>query len=320
MKASLFIIATLCILAGVLIIGAQPIVFEWFFPIAEEHFSRDRYITLSGQQFLHQFIYFVGILCLLVGGFFYGWTYPRFRFAIREALLTDPACKSTSTILKPINVLIVSSAIGLILIFVFFLLKRWLPWDSLHQEDGFFETVTAINFLLAGSIMGMVTVSQWKKAEGYISVSYLFITLVFFFIGMEEISWGQRIFRWETPLFLAEVNLSNQTNLHNIVSGSERLAMRRLLAPLFFLVLVVGWFLPRRFWPKVYTYVFYAFPHPSLIVLAFLIMVVGLRGDGELFEELTSFFAVFYSVRIWLCLRLRNLESSRHSRSTPACR
>jgi hypothetical protein len=39
---------------------------------------------------------------------------------------------------------------------------------------------------------------------------------LFFMIG-EELSWGQRIFDWETPASLAENNKQEESNLHNIL-------------------------------------------------------------------------------------------------------
>ena len=300
MKVSLFIIGTLLIVAGVLIIGAESFLFEWFFPIAEQYISRDHHITRVGQQNLHNAIYFFGILCLLFGVFSYRWSQSHFRFAVKQAVLTDSACKSSSTIVKPIKILILSLTIGLTLLILYWLRENYQFLASLYEEDSFFETITAINFLLAASLMGMAAVSQWKEGNTDLFISYLIITLVSFLFGMEEISWGQRIFGWETPLFLEEINTQDETNLHNILSHSQNAAIRGFLAILFFLSLVVGWFLTRRFWPKVYNYVF---PHPSLMVLAFLIVVVGLRGTGELLEELTSFFALFYSIRVWTCFR-----------------
>lgn len=288
-----FIIGTLAIVAGLLIIVKQPIVFDWFLPIAERYLSHDHHI--SHQQNLRITIYFVGIFCLLIGGFSYACTQAHLRFAVKQAFLTDAACKSGSTILRPINVLITSSAIGLILTILYWVIRSSPPGVSLYREDGFFETLTAINFLLAAVIMGRATFLHWRKNDAYISVSYLFIALVCFLFGMEEISWGQRIIGWETPLFLAEINLQHESNLHNIVSLSEQATIRGLLAVSFFLVLVIGWLLLGRFWPIVYNYVF---PHPSLMVLAVLIAVAS---TGELCEELTSFFAVFYSVRVWWC-------------------
>ena len=41
--------------------------------------------------------------------------------------------------------------------------------------------------------------------------------LACFAIAGEELSWGQWIFHWETPDALAQVNLQNETNLHNLV-------------------------------------------------------------------------------------------------------
>jgi hypothetical protein len=37
-----------------------------------------------------------------------------------------------------------------------------------------------------------------------------------FFIALEEISYGQWIFKWETPALFQEINAQGETNLHNI--------------------------------------------------------------------------------------------------------
>jgi len=42
------------------------------------------------------------------------------------------------------------------------------------------------------------------------------LTAMVFVISMEEISWGQRIFRWTTPALLQGLNRQNETTLHNI--------------------------------------------------------------------------------------------------------
>jgi hypothetical protein len=39
-----------------------------------------------------------------------------------------------------------------------------------------------------------------------------------FYFGGEEISWGQKLWKWETPAPLAEINRQDETNLHNINS------------------------------------------------------------------------------------------------------
>lgn len=63
----------------------------------------------------------------------------------------------------------------------------------LLQEDGPVEWLSAIAFVL-----------------------FLAVALIMLFAGGEEVSWGQRIFGWETPRELIEVNDQGETNLHNI--------------------------------------------------------------------------------------------------------
>ncbi len=40
-----------------------------------------------------------------------------------------------------------------------------------------------------------------------------------FYTVMEEISWGQRLFGFESPAFFAEKNVQGETNLHNLLTG-----------------------------------------------------------------------------------------------------
>jgi len=49
------------------------------------------------------------------------------------------------------------------------------------------------------------------------NIFYLLLVILFFVGFGEEISWGQRILNFETPEALKQVNLQNETNIHNIV-------------------------------------------------------------------------------------------------------
>ncbi|MDA0988768.1 MAG: hypothetical protein O2783_06525 [Chloroflexi bacterium] len=89
---------------------------------------------------------------------------------------------------------------------------------SLTLEDGIFENLTAV-FYVAGSLfcfMGFIT----NRRRGPWPVRYFLLgwASLLFFLGMEEISWRQRVFDVETPEFFASRNLQNETNLHNISS------------------------------------------------------------------------------------------------------
>lgn len=52
---------------------------------------------------------------------------------------------------------------------------------------------------------------QWAAASLVMALS-----LVLFVMGMEEISWGQRIFQWQTSTYFSEHNVQGETNLHNL--------------------------------------------------------------------------------------------------------
>jgi len=52
---------------------------------------------------------------------------------------------------------------------------------------------------------------QWPAAA-LIAV----LSIILFVMGMEEISWGQRIFQWQTSTYFSEHNVQGETNLHNL--------------------------------------------------------------------------------------------------------
>ena len=89
---------------------------------------------------------------------------------------------------------------------------------SLTLEDGVFENLTAV-FYISGSLFCLIGFfASHRRSPWPVKYSLLGWAALFFFLGMEEISWGQRIFGVETPEFLASRNLQKETNLHNFSS------------------------------------------------------------------------------------------------------
>ena len=89
---------------------------------------------------------------------------------------------------------------------------------SLTLEDGIFENLTAV-FYVSGSLFCLIGLfASHRRSPRLVKYSMLGWAALFFFLGMEEISWGQRLFGLETPEFLASRNLQNETNLHNFSS------------------------------------------------------------------------------------------------------
>ena len=88
---------------------------------------------------------------------------------------------------------------------------------QLVTEDGFTETVTALSLFL----VMLVCAYRLVKLRHHRSLTFLgmtgFIALAGLFGAGEEISWGQRIFDWETPAYFLEHNKQEETGLHNLV-------------------------------------------------------------------------------------------------------
>ena len=50
-------------------------------------------------------------------------------------------------------------------------------------------------------------------------IFFTLLSLACLYVVLEEISWGQRIFGWESPDYFKSQNLQGETNLHNIITG-----------------------------------------------------------------------------------------------------
>lgn len=87
---------------------------------------------------------------------------------------------------------------------------------SVGEEDHLFEYSTAI-FLLIVSIMFFLIFLKTRN------LFLLLLSLVFFFGFGEEISWGQRIFNFQTPESINEINVQHEFNIHNLtIFGSMK--------------------------------------------------------------------------------------------------
>ena len=89
----------------------------------------------------------------------------------------------------------------------------------LAVEDSIFEWASAL-LLFMGSGFLAVSALRTTFAAGRRSMTgglAMFLGLIMFVIGMEEVSWLQRVFDWRTPGWLREINAQRETNLHNII-------------------------------------------------------------------------------------------------------
>ena len=112
---------------------------------------------------------------------------------------------------------------------------------ALGREDGLFEDLSAVFFFCASAIFAGAFWRSGANANGSHSANtsgdaatnqataaaaaaprkrrniwFLLLALLFFFGGGEEISWGQRIFGWDTPQAFEQANIQRETNIHNL--------------------------------------------------------------------------------------------------------
>jgi len=105
---------------------------------------------------------------------------------------------------------------------IFFLDRETVRW--LTREDNVVESVGALLFLLASIGFGVAYLRPsrvrraWSDSTGAArrSVFHLLLCLLFLLAFLEEISWGQRILKVETPDAIREVNRQGEINLHNL--------------------------------------------------------------------------------------------------------
>lgn len=74
-------------------------------------------------------------------------------------------------------------------------------------------------------LFGACTILSWKlfrtaQKKGLLlrnwkPLIYLFMTVFFFIITFEEISWGQKLFELDIPEYLADLNTQQELNIHN---------------------------------------------------------------------------------------------------------
>lgn len=113
-------------------------------------------------------------------------------------------------------------AISLILSVLFTIIFVVNPklFSQLTLEDGMVEWSSAI-FLFAASgltLISAVNFSRKYKGPRIINLILPFLAIMFFLIGMEEISWFQRVFEIDTPKMF-DANYQREINLHNFATN-----------------------------------------------------------------------------------------------------
>jgi hypothetical protein len=87
----------------------------------------------------------------------------------------------------------------------------------ISRENNVIEAVTA-GLLLAGGAFGLRVAWRAKaRHEGWRVWGFILLfSLAMLVVGMEELAWGQKLFGFDTPAVIEQINQQNELTLHNL--------------------------------------------------------------------------------------------------------
>lgn len=185
-------------------------------------------------------------------------------------------------------------------------LKQLVFGDDVKED--IFEHISEVLFLISAILFFIIpfllkNLDILKKAKFIIKNLFLISGLALLFIFLEEISYGQHLFKWEASGIFKTYNFQEETNLHNFINPFYRFIYPLVGFGLFAACSALWFFYKsnKPLWLDFFT------PHKSLIVLTFFMAASTYKGHSESFEHLLSLFTLLYAWR--LIIILRNLKS-----------
>jgi hypothetical protein len=86
----------------------------------------------------------------------------------------------------------------------------------LTDDDRILEWLQFAGYAAATVLGASIALRLWRARQHVLGGLYLAFTAGCLFITGEEVSWGQRIFDWDTPESLERLNHQGETTVHNI--------------------------------------------------------------------------------------------------------
>lgn len=279
--------SVILLVSGLAAIIAAPMLVAKLIPLAVQF---DAQGAIGRPELLLRPVYSLGLFLLATSGMTWALAY-RGGQTLRQAVLhSSIAC---ATVMLSLLVLGVLCAL--------FLYAGMNPWffALVFSEDGITEDLTALLYLIAfvlyaTSFVRYVRTPRWYALIAAVILGCAVGSLLF---GLEEINYGQRIFHWDNPQFLAS-NVQHESNLHNLVTYDDMVLYSWFGVCGVFLALAALACI-KRIWPQPW---FKFAPDDSLLPLAAGIMITGSHGvAAEVMETSSALFALLYSMQLmWL--------------------
>jgi hypothetical protein len=84
------------------------------------------------------------------------------------------------------------------------------------QEDAVIENMQAITYFLSSIVAFLVSLRFLRNKIILHGVLYSILAVGLLFVAMEEISWGQRIFKIANPAYFNLYNIQKELSIHNL--------------------------------------------------------------------------------------------------------
>lgn len=202
-------------------------------------------------------------------------------------------------------ILVIGTVIGIFQIYYFLQFGEPLGDSARPTSEGLLETIFTLLLLFSVTLLiysirlikGKLFAPKTRKRMLYLLLG---ISVILILIFGEEISWGQRIFNWESSGVFIEHNYQNETNIHNFFNPYTEYYYP-IVGVGFFTFLFIVWLFPKN---RVNYFFNLFFPHPSLFFLVLILSLSSFFGGGhETFEHIFAVFTFFYCYRLFMCLR-----------------
>ncbi len=162
-----------------------------------------------------------------------------------------------------------------------------------YEEDGIFETATALVLLVCTVVLLMSAFGRRRAVDRRLAAALTGLAVVCFLLLMEEISWGQRVFGWATPESIEELNAQSETNLHNMFVGYNQL-IRLVIA-----LILSSMLLARDRWEAGLSRIGLGPLVPPGSAVYFVPFLIYAHIYDELFEEVVGVFLVVYVFNLY---------------------
>lgn len=179
-------------------------------------------------------------------------------------------------------------------VLIYALIMVFIPRDQLqwfHNERGPVEIITAIAFLVTAVAAGVILVRLLRQrprtSRWFVAWHTLFVLGAVFML-LEETSYGQHYFQYDSPAYFEEHNKQNEMNLHNLYGDKPSSMLRRVAnvgLPVFGIAL--PWIVLSRD-PKAYErlrWAWYILPKKELILWVLLAALVSPIRNTDFFSE-----------------------------------